>query len=160
MIFVKTLRIYMKINDYKIGTSIVTTAAQRTNDNGTFYTSFGVNKNYAHAFGVKPEDVVNVKVTIIEEDVLIENKYKDKNYDSNSIDYFALITWQDDNTLEINLISPNIKVYNVCFPYIIDEHLFYDRDITKIDLNTLETKTIHKKGDRHRMTVRLNVERI
>lgn len=150
----------MKINDYKIGTSIVTTAAQRTNDNGTFYTSFGVNKNYAHAFGVKPEDVVNVKVTIIEEDVLIENKYKDKNYDSNSIDYFALITWQDDNTLEINLISPNIKVYNVCFPYIIDEHLFYDRDITKIDLNTLETKTIHKKGDRHRMTVRLNVERI
>lgn len=150
----------MKINDYKIGTSIVTTAAQRTNNNGTFYISFGVNKNYAHTFGVKPEDVVNVKATIIEEDVLIGNKYKDKNYDSNSIDYFALITWQDDNTLEINLISPNIKVYNVCFPYIIDEHLFYDRDITKIDLNTLETKTIHKKGDRHKMTVRLNVERI
>jgi len=74
----------MKINDYKIGTSIVTTAAQRTNNNGTFYTSFGVNKNYAHAFGVKPEDVVNVKATIIEEDVLIGDKYKDKNYDSNS----------------------------------------------------------------------------
>ena len=150
----------MKINDYKIGTSIVTTAAQRTNSNGTFYTSFGVNINYAHAFGIKPEDVVNVKATIIEEAVLIGDKYKDKNYDSNSIDYFALITWQDDNTLEINLISPNIKVYNVCFPYVIDEHLFYDKDITKIDLNTLETKTLHKKGDRHKMTVRLNVERI
>lgn len=148
----------MKINDYKIGTSIVTTAAQRTNNNGTFYTSFGVNKNYARSFGVNPEDVVNIKATIIEEDVLIGDKYKDKNYDSNSIDYFALITWQDDNTLEINLISPNIKVYNVCFPYVIDEHLFYDKDITKIDLNTLETKTIHKKGDRHKMTVRLNVE--
>ena len=160
MIFVKTLRIYMKINDYKIGTSIVTTAAQRTNNNGTFYTSFGVNENYAHTFGVKPEDIVNVKATIIEEDVLIGDKYKDKNYDSNSIDYFALITWQDDNTLEINLISPNIKVYNVCFPYIIDEHLFYENDITELNFETKELKTIHKKGDRHRMTVRLKIEEI
>ena len=150
----------MKINDYKIGTSIITTASKRTNNNGTFYTSFGVNKEYAHTFGIKPESIVNVKATIIEEDVLIGDKYKDKNYDSNSIDYFALITWQDDNTLKINLISPNIKVYNVCFPYVIDEHLFYEKDITELNFDTKEFKTIHKKGDRHKMTVRLKVEEI
>jgi len=152
----------MKINNYKVGTSFEITCTKRKhiNTGETVYDSFGIVENLAYMWGRKPEDIIKVRCKIIEEDVLLMNKFKDENYDENCIDYFALITWEDDDTLKIGLIYPNIKLYNMCFPYEIDKCLFYDRDITKIDLNTLETKTIHKKGDRHKMTVRLKVEEI
>lgn len=151
----------MKIEDYKVGTSFITTAVLRTNKSDkVFFTAFGIDKKHAHYYSAKPYDVVDVKCTIIEEDVIIGDKYKDKNYDLNSVDYFALITWEDNDNLDISLISPNIKVYNICFPYVIDEHLFYNKDVIKTDYKTLKTETTHRKGDRHRMTVRLKVENI
>ena len=120
----------MKIEDYKAGTSFITTAVLRTNKSDkVFFTAFGIDKKHAHYYSAKPDDVVDVKCTIIEEDVIIGDKYKDKNYDPNSVDYFALITWEDNDNLDISLISPNIKVYNICFPYVIDEHLFYNKDV-------------------------------
>lgn len=151
----------MKIEDYKVGTSFITTAVLRTNKSDkVFFTAFGIDKKHAHYYSAKPDDVVDVKCTIIEEDVIIGDKYKDKNYDPNSVDYFALITWEDNDNLDVSLISPNIKVYNICFPYVIDEHLFYNKDVIKTDYKTLKTETTHRKGDRHRMTVRLKVENI
>jgi len=152
----------MKINDYKIGTSFEITCAKRKHvtTGETVYDSFGISKEHSRIWGRKPEDVITVKMTIIEEDVLLMNKYKDENYDENCIDYFAVITWEDDGTLNIGCIYPNIKLYNMCFPYEIDKCLFYDRDFTTYDYETFEEKTIHKKGDRHRMTVRLKVEEI
>ena len=48
----------------------------------------------------------------------------------------------------------------MCFPYVIDDCLFYDRDFTIYDYETFKEKIVHKKGDRHRMTVRLKVEEI
>ena len=152
----------MIINDYKIGTSFEITCAKRKHitTGETVYDSFGIVENLAYMWGRKPEDIVKVRCKIIEEDVLLMNKFKDENYDENCTDYFALITWEDDGTLKIGLIYPNIKLYNMCFPYEIDKCLFYDRDFTTYDYETFEEKTIHKKGDRHRMTVRLKVEEI
>lgn len=152
----------MKINDYKIGTSFEITCTKRKHisTGETVYDNFGIIENLAYMWGRKPEDIVKVRCKIIEEDVLLMNKFKDKNYDENCTDYFALITWEDDNSLSIGLIYPNIKLYNMCFPYEIDKCLFYDRDFTTIDLDTYKEIILHKKGDRHRMTVRLKVEEI
>lgn len=152
----------MKINDYKIGTSFEITCTKRKHihTGETIYDSFGIVENLAYMWGRKPEDIIKVRCKIIEEDVLLMNKFKDENYDENCTDYFALITWEDDGTLKIGLIYPNIKLYNMCFPYEIDKCLFYDRDFTEYDYKTFEEKIVHKKGDRHRMTVRLKVEEI
>ena len=152
----------MKINNYKVGTSFEITCTKRKHisTGETVYDNFGIVENLAYMWGRKPEDIVKVRCKIIEEDVLLMNKFKDENYDENCTDYFALITWEDDGTLKIGLIYPNIKLYNMCFPYEIDKCLFYDRDFTEYDYKTFEEKIVHKKGDRHRMTVRLKVEEI
>ena len=152
----------MKINNYKVGTSFEITCTKRKHiiTGETVYDSFGIIENLAYMWGRKPEDIVKVRCKIIEEDVLLMNKFKDKNYDENCTDYFALITWGDDGTLNIGLIYPNIKLYDMCFPYEIDKCLFYDKDFTTYDYKTFEEKIVHKKGDRHRMTVRLKIEEI
>ena len=152
----------MRINDYKIGTTFEITCTKRKHihTGEIVYDSFGIVENLAYMWGRKPEDIIKVRCKIIEEDVLLMNKFKDKNYDENCTDYFALITWEDDGTLKIGLIYPNIKLYNMCFPYEIDKCLFYDRDFTEYDYKTFEEKIVYKKGDRHRMTVRLKVEEI
>lgn len=152
----------MIISDYKVGTSfeINCTKQKHTNTEEIVYDSFGIVENLAYMWGRKSEDVIKVKMTIIEEDVLLREKFKDNNYDDNSIDYFGLITWEDDGTLKIGLIYPNIKLYNICFPYVIDDCLFFDKDYTTINPETYEDIVLHKKGDRHRMTVRLKVEEI
>ena len=152
----------MIIDDYKVGTSFEINCAKRQHisTGETIYDSFGIVENLAYMWGRKPEDIVKVKCTIIEEDVLLREKFKDNNYDDNSTDYFGLITWEDNGTLKIGLIYPNIKLYNMCFPYVIDDCLFFDRDYTSINYETFEQTIIHKKGDRHKMTVRLKVEEI
>ena len=116
----------MIIGDYKVGTSfeINCTKRQHIRTGEIIYDSFGIVENLAYMWGRKPEDIVKVKCTIIEEDVLLREKFKDDNYDDNSTDYFGLITWEDDGTLKIGLIYPNIKLYNMCFPYVIDDCLF------------------------------------
>lgn len=152
----------MIINDYKVGTSFEINCAKRQHisTGETIYDSFGIVENLAYMWGRKPEDIVKVKCTIIEEDVLLREKFKDNNYDDNSTDYFGLITWEDDGTLKIGLIYPNIKLYNMCFPYVIDDCRFFDRDYTTINPETYERIVLYKKGDRQRMTVRLKVKEV
>ena len=86
----------MIINDYKVGTSFEINCAKRQHIRAgeTIYDSFGIVENLAYMWGRKPEDIVKVKCTIIEEDVLLREKFKDENYDENYTDYFALITWK------------------------------------------------------------------
>jgi len=151
----------MKIDNYRIGTTLITTCAKRLSKTGeVYYRAFGISKKHANIYGEKPENVINCKLTIIEEDVLLKDKFKDKNYDENCIDYFGVITWEDDGSLRIGCIQHNIKLYNMCFPYVIDNYRFFNEDFTSFDNKTLEEIVIHKKGDRHRMTVRLKVEEI
>ena len=89
--------------------------------------------------GRKPEEVITVKATIIEEDVMCQKLMAGKNYDVNSIDYFGQIFFKEDK-IYINLIYPNIKQYFICFPYGTDIGLF------------------DSEGNRKEMNVRLKIE--
>lgn len=153
----------MKISDYKVGTSFeITCTKQNRKLNGKetneyIYDSFEINKNHAYLWGRKSEQVITVKATIIEEDVLMEKIYKhNSDYDSNQIDYFGWISFEDSGDLRINMIYPNIKLYFICFPYGPDANRFwsYDRKDPFTD------KLLHKAGDRRGMTVRLKIEEI
>lgn len=149
----------MKINNYKVGTTFEIGAGKKYYPDGKFkcYGSFGVSKNHLSIFGVKPEDFVNIKATIIEEDVIVENLLKDPNYNENQIEYFGHISFEDGlDKLRISMIYPNIKLYFVCFPYGPSVSRFWNVD--DIDLATHEIK--NHKGDRRSMTVKLKVEEI
>lgn len=145
----------MKINDYKVGTEFYINCVKENTKNyhnsegKTYYGSFGIIPQLASMWARKEEDIITVKATIIEEDVLINNLLKDKNYDTNCIDYFGWIDFEDDETYSIHMIYPNIKLYFVCFPYGADAGRFYRTNLG-----------IHKEGDRKGMTVRLKIEEI
>jgi hypothetical protein len=137
----------MEIRDYKVGTSFEITCTKeehRTSgkkDGKHFYQNFGIHKEFAYIYGANPEDVIKVKATIIEEDVMCQKLMVDKNYDDNSIDYFGRISFEDGK-MDILFIFPNIKQYFVCFPYGTDIGLF-DKD-----------------GNRKAMNVRVKIEEI
>jgi len=160
MIFVKISRIYMKISDYKVGTTFETTAVKRFNEthNQVYYDSIGIIKEHAYMWGRKPEDVINIKATIIEEDVLVDELMKgNSGYDHNSIDYFGQIDFEKGlDNLSIGLIYHNIKCYFICFPYGADCYRFWSDDHKNFETG----EYIHKKGDRRRMNVRLKIEEI
>lgn len=160
MIFVKISRIYMKISDYKVGTTFETTAVKRIHKtlNQVYYESIGIIKEHAYMWGRKPEDVIKVKATIIEEDVLVDKLMKNNSgYDTNSIDYFGQIDFENGlEDLKIILIYHNIKCYFICFPYGADCYRFWSEDYKDFETG----KYIHKKGDRRRMNVRLKIEEI
>ena len=78
----------MTINDYKIGTSFEINCAKHKHIKmgETVYDSFGIDKKFANLYGRSPEQVIRVKCTIIEEDVIIKDLMnKDSDYDENSI---------------------------------------------------------------------------
>lgn len=143
-----------KIDNYKVGTSFKIECTKQFRD-GEFrnYDSFGIVKNFANMWARKPEDVITVKCTIIEEDVVLGDLYK-TGYDSKQCDYFGWIDFEDDGTYSIHMIYPNALQYSICFPYGPDAQRFYIHDINE------GYKVIHKKGDRRGMTVRLKVEEI
>ena len=153
----------MKIPNYQIGTSFEITCAKVKRKIGFeetdeyIYDSFEINKNHTYLWGRKPEQVINVKATIIEEDVLMSKIYrKDSDYDCNQIDYFGWISFEDDGTYRISMIYPNIKLYFICFPNGPDCKRFWLDDIKDFKTNEI----IHYKGDREGMTVRLKIEEI
>ena len=141
----------MKINDYKIGTIFFITCTKEVNKrtNKIYYNNFEINPSLASIWGRKREDVILVKATIIEEDVLIQPLFRDQSYDVNSIDYFGHIDFKKDGTYNICMIYPNIHQYFICFPYGPDSERFYNCDFL--------SNNIHK-GDRKSMTVRLKIE--
>ena len=145
--------------NYTKGTTFVCQCAHtgRIVDGRPYFDSFQITKEHAGIFGRKPEDVVTVRGTIIEEDVLVGELMKhDSTYDSNAHDYFGWIDFEDDGTYTLHMIYGNIKMYFVCFPYGPDCRRFYSKDVTDIDTH----KIIHKAGDRRGMTVRLEFEMI
>jgi len=149
----------MKINDYKVGTSfeINCTKHNHIKTGEILYDSFGIDKNFASIYGRKPEQVIKVKCTIIEEDVIIKNLISNNSgYNDNSIDYFGFIDGFEKNDLNISMIWYNIKLYHVCFPYGPDSLRFWQYDQKNYETNEYD----FKKGDRRGMTVRLKIEEI
>ena len=149
----------MKINDYKVGTSfeINCTKHNHIKTGEILYDSFGIDKKFASIYGRKPEQVIKVKCTIIEEDVIIKNLISNNSdYDDNSIDYFGFIDGFENNDLNISMIWYNIKLYFVCFPYGPDSLRFCQYDQKNYETNEYD----FKKGDRRGMTVRLKIEEI
>ena len=62
----------MVITDYKVGTVFETTcAAKHVEDGRPFYDSFGIDVEFCWTLARKPEEIRNVRCTIIEEDVLV-----------------------------------------------------------------------------------------
>lgn len=137
----------MEIKDYKVGTSFEIRCSKEEyktsgkKDGKHYYENFGVVKEHASIWGVNPEDVITVKATIIEEDVMCQKLMLDKNYDNNSIDYFGRISF-DEGKIYIHFIYSNIKQYFTCFLYGPDVGLF-DKD-----------------GNREEMNVRLKIEEL
>lgn len=137
----------MEIKDYKVGTSFEITCSKEKHrasgkeDGKYYYQNFGIVKEHASIWGANPENVITVKATIIEEDVMCQKLMVDKNYDNNSIDYFGRISF-DEGKMDIHIIYPNIKQYFICFPYGTDVGLF------------------DKEGNRKEMNVRLKIEEL
>ena len=148
----------MLISDYHIGTIFETTCASRYVKEGCpFYDSFGISKEHTYMFARKPEEVRNVRLTIIEEDVLVNDLMRSPNYNENQVDYFGRIQFKEDGTLDIRMIYGNIKLYFMCFPYTPDAIRFHEND-APLDITT--GKRAWLAGDRNGMSVRLKVEEI
>ena len=149
----------MTINDYKIGTSFEINCAKHKHikTGETVYDSFGIDKKFANLYGRSPEQVIRVKCTIIEEDVIIKDLMnKDSDYDENSIDYFGFIDGFEKNNLKISIIWRNIKSYAICFPNSPDSQRFWEFEQLNYETNEYE----FRKGDRRAMTVRLKIEEL
>jgi hypothetical protein len=148
----------MIIPDYKVGTQfeINCTKYMHPTYNVVVYRDFDISHKLAFMYGRKPEDIIKVNATIIEEDVLVSELIKyGSTYDSKKIDYVGYVDFDnDDGVLKIHMIYSNVSLYNMCFPYGPDACRFYSNDI--IDSNTGNIK--HHKGDRKGMTVRLKIE--
>lgn len=104
--------------------------------------------------GRKPENIVKVKATIIEEDVIVCNIFKrDSGYDTNQVDYFSCIDFDHNEPTEISMIYPNVKQYFVCFSDGPDAGRFWKFDSIKLDYDTGKKTIEHLAGDRRGMTV-------
>lgn len=157
----------MKINDYKVGYSFEIDCAKsfrKINGEPTrqiIYDSFGIMKNHAYMWARKPEDIIKVKATIIEEDVIINKIFKkDSGYDTNQVDYFGWVDFEHNEPVNISMIYPNIKQYFVCFPDGPDAGRFWKFDSINVNYDTGEKTVEHLAGDRRGMTVRLKIEEI
>lgn len=143
----------VKIDSIEVGTKFSTTAIMHKDDKREFLKHFGASRDHCYVWGCKPEDIVDVECEIIENDVLVDQLMRDKNYDCNQQDYFACISVEDDGTLDVGIVEPNIKVFFMCFPYGCDIERFWNHEVK--DVWTHEIK--HKKGDRRNYMARLKV---
>ena len=153
----------MKINDYKVGYSFEIDCAKsfrKIDDEPAeqiIYDSFDIEKEHAYMWGRNPEDIVKVKATIIEEDVIIGDLFKkDSGYDENQVDYFGWIDFEHNEPTRIGMIYGNIKQYFICFPDGPDACRFWEFD--SIRNNFGEKSVEHLAGERRGMTVRLKIE--
>lgn len=105
--------------DVNVGDSFETFAVV----NGDRYDHFDINPKYAKMYGVdNPNDVVCVRCTVKEKDLSVHEMYIDKDYDDNCIDYLAYFELDCD----YSLIMPNVKLFDMCFPYGADAECFRD----------------------------------
>lgn len=90
---------------------------------GDHYDHFDINPKYASVYGIdNPEDIVRVRCTVKEKDLSVYDMYKDKDYDNDCVDYLAYFRQDCD----LSIIMPNIKIFNMCFPYGADADCFRD----------------------------------
>jgi hypothetical protein len=143
----------MKIQDRVKGTIFFCKAEFR---NGNYY-HLGICPEHTRAYGVDEKDIVDLKCEIIDDDVEVNNLYKDKKYDPKSVDYFGFIKYdEEDKYWDISMIYPCLTLYHMCFPYGADAERFYNNDIKDI----FTYKITHHKGDRRAYNVRLKVEQV
>ena len=148
----------MVITDYRVGTVFETTCATKyAKDERPFYDNFGIDAEFCWTRARKPEEIRKVKCTIIEEDVLVNELMKHgSDYDTNKVDYFGWIDFQEDGTFDIRMIYGNIKLYYMCFSSSPDTGRFYSKD-SVVDIHG---NYRWHAGDRRGMTVRLKVEEV
>ncbi|MBR4624058.1 MAG: hypothetical protein IKO56_00805 [Alphaproteobacteria bacterium] len=106
----------------EIGYTFETKAvAKYTEKQDKFYIKFDIDPEHKSYYGVGDNDkIVDVKCEVIDVDLLLDNLYSDKSYDSNCVDYLAYFYCDSER----KLIQPNIKVFNCCFPYGADAMCF------------------------------------
>lgn len=142
------------IDSVEPGTKFVTTAVLHKDSKEPFLKHFGASRDHCYVWGCKPEDIVDVECEIVENDVLVDQLLRDKNYDNDKKEYFACISVEDDGTLDVGIVEPNIKVFFMCFPYGCDAERFWGHEIRDIYTNEI----IHKVGDRRNYMVTLKVK--
>jgi hypothetical protein len=135
----------MKIRDYKVGTTFIINCTKHFGH----YDSFGILPELAFMWARKENEIIKVECTIVEEDIIVSDLYKDPKYNPNSLDYFAHIDFNEDGTYSTVIIYHTLNIYNMCFPNGPDAERFYKFDGLH-----------HKKDDRKSMTVRIKVEEI
>ena len=77
---------------------------------GVFY-HFGIVPSLASVYGNKPEDIVQVSITIAEDQTIPENDSDGKEYVG---DYWG---WFDFNEQRFSMIYPRRFLLNMCFAY-------------------------------------------
>lgn len=79
---------------------------------------FGIHPKLAYLYGETPENILNCRVTIVDDHVSLRDFYQTDGYDENCVDYFSWIPYDDndDRTHRISLIQPNIKLFSIQFP--------------------------------------------
>lgn len=100
---------------YGVGYSEENTCVKQPGGNSLHF--FNIHPKFAHLYGEKPENILNCRVTIIDDHVSLRNTYETDGYDENCVDYFGWIPYDDndDRLHRISLIQPNIKVFSIQF---------------------------------------------
>lgn len=103
----------MKIANISIDTSVDTTATftyERFRD-------FGIIPELCSIWGRKKEDIINVRLTIIDSDISFYDYVKKEDYDWNSEDYFTFIEEKDGYyELSTVLTYGSANMFEMCFP--------------------------------------------
>ena len=147
------------------GTWFVTTAVEKENSIGKFFYTFGKDERAIKFYGYSPSQLIDVKCTIVKNDLTMLDLCKDKEYNTNSIDYLLYVKVNEDKTLWPMMIEPNLKMLNIAFPYGIDHELFWDRNYpsnlfyvnNEGKIENLRDYIFHE-GDRRGYMCRLKVE--
>lgn len=155
-----------KLPSVEPGIWFVTTAIETQNSVGKFFYTFGKDERAIRLYGFDPKELIDVKCTIIANDLKLGDLYKSKEYDSNSIDYLMYVKINDDKTLWPMIIEPNSKMLNIAFPYGVDHELFWDKNFPSSlyyvnnegKIEYLKDYIFHA-GDRRGYLCRLKVEK-
>lgn len=113
----------MRIENITVGSSVETTA---TFTYGKFR-DFGIIPDLCSLWGRKPEDITNVRLTIIESDIIFSDYINQDGYDPNSEDYFTFIDVNDDGSFDLatSLTYGTANMFRICFPYGPDSKRYY-----------------------------------
>lgn len=84
--------------------------------NGEYFTAFGIHSVTAGLYGYKDKDIINVEMTIAEDQTIPPSPQHDKNV--NNIDYWG---WWDNQDKKFTHIYQKRFLLDMCFPYGIEK---------------------------------------